>query len=160
MYRKSFTNIPSEEQIVAEKVRKSEWKLAICGLVFSASVITAKLICNNVQNLHDLVYERNLVTYEHVTESGQIMMRHVWEESIRHSGLWLPLVCGFIATYITWVMVYLDSDVPGVQPPSPLSPTTIKMQSGHTFHLNYVFAVLIGIFVTSYMYMKGINLGY
>ncbi|KAJ8950587.1 hypothetical protein NQ314_007811 [Rhamnusium bicolor] len=31
-------------------------------------------------------------------------------------------------------------------------------QSGHTFHLNYVFAVLVGIFVFIYMYFKGVSI--
>lgn len=35
-----------------------------------------------------------------------------------------------------------------------------RIQSGHTFHLNYMFALLVGVLVFGYMYFRGIAIQY
>ncbi|KAK9752792.1 hemopoietic lineage transmembrane helix [Popillia japonica] len=136
----------------------SESKLALYGLIVSLLIITAKLYYFNRKLLHDFFYERELISFEEITREGQVAFRNVWIDSLKYSKYWLPVLCGLISTYFTWLVVYLDSDVPGVQPPSPLSPSKYKLQSGHSFHLNYVFALLVGILVSIYMFWKEISL--
>lgn len=70
--------------------------------------------------------ERQLFTFEVVNEDGNVMYHHVWKNVVKFSNIWLPTLCGILTTYFTWLMVYLDSDVPGVQPPSPFSPNKYK----------------------------------
>ncbi|GAB6033302.1 hypothetical protein CHUAL_013073 [Chamberlinius hualienensis] len=48
----------------------------------------------------------------------------------------------------TWMIIFMDSAVPGVQPPTPLSPRSIRESSGHTFHSNYLVAIFNGVFLT------------
>lgn len=67
-----------------------------------------------------------LITYETFTQDGELMFRHGWKTAVNYSGVWLPLLCGTLTTVFTWLMMYLDSDVPGVRPPSPLSPSKYK----------------------------------
>lgn len=76
--------------------------------------------------IRDKVLVDKLVTYETFTQEGDLMFRHGWKTVVRYSRFWLPALCGFLTTAFTWVMVYLDSDMPGVQPPSPLSPSKYK----------------------------------
>lgn len=76
--------------------------------------------------IHGLIYERQLISLEEVSKEGEVVFRNVWTDTVRYSKYWLPVLCGLLSTYFTWIMVYLDSNVPGVQPPSPLSPSKYK----------------------------------
>jgi len=69
------------------------------------------------ETVTNLVFERKLIRYEVVAESGQVMFMNTWDTAVKHSSIWLPLLCGFLATYFTWMCVYLDSKEPGVNPP-------------------------------------------
>ncbi|EFA08599.2 ADP-ribosylation factor-like protein 6-interacting protein 6 [Tribolium castaneum] len=142
----------------AEKPVLSEWKLSLVGLVLSLGVILAKIYFAHHDEVKKFFVERRLFTFETVNEDGNVMYHHVWRNVVKFSGVWLPAVCGVLTTYFTWLMVYLDSDVPGVQPPSPLSPNKYKARSGHSLHLNYVFALIMGISVAFYMYWRNINI--
>lgn len=51
--------------------------------------------------------------------TGLPMMTFHWEEGIKGSYLLWPIFCGISVSIFTWIMVYLDSDIPGVHPPSP-----------------------------------------
>ncbi|XP_074659202.1 ADP-ribosylation factor-like protein 6-interacting protein 6 [Tubulanus polymorphus] len=42
------------------------------------------------------------------------------------------------------MMVYFDSLEPGVCPPTPVSPTNVKRDSGHTIHISYGMCILNG----------------
>ncbi|CAH0564010.1 unnamed protein product [Brassicogethes aeneus] len=149
-------NLKSEKE--SDKPIISEWKLGLCGLISSIVIILAKIYFQNQAYLHQVFIEKRLITYEIITEDGQLMFKNTFESAWKYSNIWLPILCGFLTTYFTWSMVYLDSNVPGIQPPSPLSPSKYRVQSGHSFHLNYVFAIAVGFLVTSYMYWNGVSL--
>nr|CAI5819359.1 unnamed protein product [Callosobruchus analis] len=138
----------------------NERKLALLGLLLCAVVISGKIITNYRETIFKALLEQKLVSYEILSEDGSKMLVHSWNTVFKYSNIWLPLLFGFLSSYFTWMMVYLDSAVPGVQPPSPLSPKRYKDQSGHTFHLNYVFAIVAGILVSAYMYMQGVSIAY
>lgn len=53
------------------------------------------------------------------TTTGLPMMTFHWEEGIKGSYLLWPIFCGISVSIFTWIMVYLDSDIPGIKPPSP-----------------------------------------
>ncbi|XP_019869662.1 ADP-ribosylation factor-like protein 6-interacting protein 6 [Aethina tumida] len=141
-----------------EKPLVSEWKLGLCGLVVSLVIILAKLYVSNQDAIRSVLIERKYVTYEEITEDGRLMFKYTLETAVKYSSFWLPIVCGVLTTYFTWIMVYLDSNVPGEQPPSPFSPTKYKIQSGHSIHFNYLFAIIVGVLVSCYMYWRGISL--
>lgn len=50
--------------------------------------------------------------------------RHAVEWASEHqvSGILQPLLYGIAVAILGYTLVYLDSNVPGVQPPSPFSP--------------------------------------
>lgn len=86
----------------------------------------SNFLCFEGETIQKAVLEPHLVTIDLLTENGQEMFTHSWKTAVRYSKFWLPLLCGFLTTYFTWIMVYLDSNVPGIQPPSPLSPQKYK----------------------------------
>jgi hypothetical protein len=66
---------------------------------------------------------RELIQTEWINESGKKMMSYRWESGVLGEKLLVPLLCGISITIFTWLIVYLDSDVPGVNPPTPFSPS-------------------------------------
>ncbi|KAF5295153.1 hypothetical protein FQR65_LT10541 [Abscondita terminalis] len=136
----------------------SEWRLSVFGLIFSLIVIAAKVLYANRENIQYVVFAKEWKSYETVLTDGEVVVRHTWITVLRYSWLWFPILCGGVATWFTGLMVYIDSSVPGIQPPSPLSPSKYKIKSGHSFHLNYIFAVVVGLLVATYMFTQGSRL--
>uniref|UniRef100_A0A1B6LHM7 Uncharacterized protein n=1 Tax=Graphocephala atropunctata TaxID=36148 RepID=A0A1B6LHM7_9HEMI len=64
-----------------------------------------------------------------------------------------PVFTGALFSFLTWHIMYLDSAVPGINPPTPLSPSKYREVSGADFHINYVFALLVGPLATALLYM-------
>ncbi|KAK4874737.1 hypothetical protein RN001_014097 [Aquatica leii] len=136
----------------------SEWRLGLFGLIFSLIVISLKVLYANRENVQYVVFEKEWNTYKTVVTDGEVVLRHSWTTVLKCSWFWFPILCGAVATWFTGLMVYIDSSVPGVQPPSPFSPSKYKIRSGHSFHLNYVFAVVVGLLVSGYMFIRGFRL--
>ncbi|XP_022906557.2 ADP-ribosylation factor-like protein 6-interacting protein 6 [Onthophagus taurus] len=149
-------NMHATSEFPQKRFFLSERKLAVFGLIVSVIIVGAKVCHLHRDHLKEFFYTTELKT-ENVTENGEAMIRYFWRESIKYSSIWLPILCGLLTTYFTGIIVFLDSDVPGVQPPSPFSPSKYRKASGHTFHSNYAFALLIGITVTCYMYWRQFN---
>lgn len=88
--------------------------------------------------LYDFIYEDKLLSYETITENGDLMYRYVRSTVLRSHHVLFPLMCGLLMTGFTWLMMYLDSSVPGIQPPTPFSPTRYKSVNNyiisHTYH--------------------------
>lgn len=62
--------------------------------------------------------------------------------------------CGLIGALVTafsWMIIYLDSDIPGVNPPTPLSPsknrTGYQMHVKHQYSLSYLMTIINGFAV-------------
>jgi len=58
--------------------------------------------------------------------------------------LWRPALWGLLVLAFSWIIMHYDSKIPGVYPPSPLTPKKYREASGHTFHLGYAVALLNG----------------
>ncbi|KAF5290514.1 hypothetical protein FQA39_LY03618 [Lamprigera yunnana] len=117
----------------------SEWRLGLIGLIFSLFVITSKVLYANRDNLERLIFEKEWKTYQTIVTDGEVVVGHAWVTALRYSWFWFPIVCGSLATWFTGLMVYIDSSVPGVQPPSPLSPSKYKL-SLHSTSRAYLIA--------------------
>jgi hypothetical protein len=50
---------------------------------------------------------------------------NVVRDILEHRVSWLlcPVLAGLGMTFLTWYMIYTDSCIPGVKPPTPFSPT-------------------------------------
>ncbi|CAG9773884.1 unnamed protein product [Ceutorhynchus assimilis] len=159
-YKNGLNSTPKSRLVDKKGPFLNERNLALLGLVFSLTVISSKIFYENSETLQKLFFERKLITHQVITKNGQIMFTNTWETAVRYSSMWLPLFCGVFATFFTWMCVKFDSYEPGINPPSPLSPKKYREESGHTFHINYLFSVLVGLLSTSYMYYKGISIQY
>lgn len=74
-----------------------------------------------------------------------------WLKKINFINVIVCGLIGFIVTVFSWMIVYLDSDVPGINPPTPLSPR--KNRTGYQIHvkqqysLNYLMTIVNGFAV-------------
>ncbi|XP_053679203.1 uncharacterized protein LOC128730196 [Anopheles nili] len=64
--------------------------------------------------------------------------------------LMYALVFGLLLSSFTWYIIYLDSNIPGVNPPTPFSASKKRYRGGPStrerrFHLPYVTALLSGV---------------
>ncbi|XP_001360748.2 uncharacterized protein LOC6590451 isoform X1 [Drosophila persimilis] len=78
-----------------------------------------------------------------------------WSERHQLVSKLSPLLCGLIVATFAYGMVYLDSAVPGVTPPSPFSPRSkqrFRQQKSASLHLGYLCALFSGLLVTIFMY--------
>ncbi|GLV32975.1 uncharacterized protein CBL_08963 [Carabus blaptoides fortunei] len=158
-YRSDFVQqLDENTDINVQDVKIGEWQLAVYGLCVSLSVLCAKTVYAYRDVLYDFLYEDKLLSYETITENGELMYRYVRSTVLRSHHILFPVLCGLLMTSFTWLMMYLDSSVPGVQPPTPFSPARYKVRSGHSFHLGYVIAVVNGVMVFTLMLVNGIYL--
>nr|XP_016927835.1 uncharacterized protein LOC108008486 isoform X1 [Drosophila suzukii] len=79
----------------------------------------------------------------------------VWATSHQLGSRLSPLLCGLIVAAFAYGIVYLDSAVPGVNPPSPFTPRSKKRfrdEKTASLHLGYLCALFCGFLVTVFMY--------
>ncbi|XP_017040773.1 ADP-ribosylation factor-like protein 6-interacting protein 6 isoform X2 [Drosophila ficusphila] len=78
-----------------------------------------------------------------------------WATSHQLGSRLSPLLCGLLVAGFAYGIVYLDSAVPGVNPPSPFSPRSKKRfreEKAASLHLGYLCALFCGFLVTVFMY--------
>lgn len=73
-----------------------------------------------------MFYEDKLISYKTIEENGQVFLHYARTTVMKSSPILLPVLCGIGMTVFTWIMIYLDSSVPGVKPPTPFSPEKYK----------------------------------
>lgn len=70
------------------------------------------------------------------------LLSAVWQLALDLKWILIPFLTGLVITYVTWVIIYYDSKVPGVQPPSPFNASNT---SGRRWHSCYIAAVANGV---------------
>lgn len=85
---------------------------------------------------------------------AQLSFAFDWSEQNQLSAKLTPVLCGLIVSVFCYAIVYLDSAVPGVSPPTPFSPRSKQRsrRGSSGLQLNYLCALGAGIMVTFLMY--------
>ncbi|XP_076657029.1 uncharacterized protein LOC143361487 isoform X1 [Halictus rubicundus] len=61
-------------------------------------------------------------------------------------------ICGLIMTGFSWYIIYKDSSIPGIDPPSPFSPSKQRFtRETSNVQLNYLVGVLNGLLIFVYL---------
>ncbi|XP_011170643.3 ADP-ribosylation factor-like protein 6-interacting protein 6 isoform X2 [Solenopsis invicta] len=124
------------------KIRVNEWTFSLMLFAFSLAIVLAKLYVNyadsgkflNASNQYAEVATDVLATF---------YGKYGWLLKATMSGL---VITGF-----TWFILYKDSSEPGVNPPSPFSPSKQRIRGSSRIQINYLVGVLNGILCFVYM---------
>ncbi|XP_039314788.1 ADP-ribosylation factor-like protein 6-interacting protein 6 isoform X4 [Solenopsis invicta] len=69
----------------------------------------------------------------------------------KYGWLLKATMSGLVITGFTWFILYKDSSEPGVNPPSPFSPSKQRIRGSSRIQINYLVGVLNGILCFVYM---------
>ncbi|XP_055600791.1 uncharacterized protein LOC129749749 [Uranotaenia lowii] len=113
---------------------------------FAASLATAEQWQQAIVQRTVLSFQDSLPRYQ---EAFQSRMNDTLAQFQDPSVLLLATLFGAGVTWFTYFVVYLDSSIPGVNPPTPFSASKKKNFSDkeRRFHLGYVTALLSGLTV-------------
>ncbi|KAL0131669.1 hypothetical protein PUN28_002897 [Cardiocondyla obscurior] len=69
----------------------------------------------------------------------------------KYGWLLKATISGLVITGFSWLILYKDSSIPGVNPPSPFSPSKQRIRGNPRLQLNYLIGMLNGILFFFYM---------
>jgi hypothetical protein len=153
----SFSN---EEQKEARR-SSTELKVALIALCVSCIIVCSKVVLMN-RSLFKKFYTYSRTywatssfgTYQLISDDSRTKITEllltstdVVRETLEHPVTWLlcPVLAGLGMTVLTWYVIYTDSCIPGVKPPTPFSPTKNRRLRSPRVHFAYIVAVLNGI---------------
>ncbi|KDR12138.1 uncharacterized protein LOC110836499 [Zootermopsis nevadensis] len=152
----------SNEDHKAARRYCTELKLALFLFYVSFIIVCSKLVLVNrefFQNsyVHCKTYwaTSSFGTYRLLSDDNKIKISEllltsnsVVRDYVDHlKWLLLPLLAGIGVTILTWNIIYIDSYIPGINPPTPFSPTKNRKQHSSRFPLVYIIAIVNGFLV-------------
>ncbi|KAH8253999.1 hypothetical protein KR032_007917 [Drosophila birchii] len=155
------TSYPRLQQYAAVAEPTAKARVGVVALAFDPRIKTAALLFG----LLIIGYKSVILAMPYISaDSIQVWSHQVqgqWNETLawadKHqlSAKLSPLLCGLLVSALAYGIVYLDSAVPGVNPPSPFSPRSKKRfrdEKSASLHLGYLCALSCGVFVAFFMY--------
>ncbi|XP_003425408.2 uncharacterized protein LOC100680185 [Nasonia vitripennis] len=136
------------------RLQFDEWTFTLLLFLFSSSIVLGKLFLNHdyfsfldisTNRFSVPVFNKSHPYYKDIADKALI------EPLNRYSWLIKAVLSGLATTGITWFIIYEDSNVPGVNPPSPFSPSKKRIAESPPLQINYLVGVLNGFLVFLYM---------
>lgn len=135
-------------------LRLNEWTFTLLLFLVSSAVILGKLLFSrgyfgfldvaggSSSNRSSQIYHKD------VAENNRLI-----EDFNAYSWLIKAVLSGLATTAITWYIIYEDSNVPGVSPPSPFSPAKNKslLAESSSIQMNYIIGIVNGVLLFLYM---------
>ncbi|XP_011308890.1 uncharacterized protein [Fopius arisanus] len=150
------------------KININEWTFSLFLLGLSLTIVAVKLVVmygfllptktyvlvkNPSQYLLGLVpgFDRGEDLGNHMRENKDGFFESLGELIGKFGWLVKAAVSGISLMGFTWFIVYKDSRIPGVNPPSPFSPGKRKFQDDPRIQMNYLIGVINGLLIFIYM---------
>ncbi|XP_023724750.1 uncharacterized protein LOC111873904 [Cryptotermes secundus] len=152
----------SNEEQKAVRDYPTELKFSLVAFCVSLIIVCSKLIIINRALLQKfIVYGKTywatssfgaykLLSDDTKSKVSEVLLtsNNVVGDILAHfSWLLFPVLAGLGMTVLTWCMIYVDSYIPGIKPPTPFSPAKNRKQCSPRFHLGYIVAVINGLLV-------------
>ncbi|XP_011867591.1 PREDICTED: uncharacterized protein LOC105561852 [Vollenhovia emeryi] len=151
----------------------NEWTFSLALFAFSLAVVLGKLYVNYgtplprqvgarfSSSMATRVYEAIpsisvLPKFEQLSVGSERLLNadNQYAEAAIHGlmafyekYIWLlkAMTSGLVLTGFTWFILYMDSSIPGVNPPAPFSPSKQRLREGSRIQMNYLVGALNGI---------------
>ncbi|KAL2714547.1 ADP-ribosylation factor-like protein 6-interacting protein 6 [Vespula squamosa] len=145
-----------------------EWIIIFLVFLFLLLIVIEKIYFNygmsvaNIQNIFskqsDLLH---IDILSHLSDLPNLLNIADMSESVAKIMLstkywWLirAIISGMITTSLSWLIIYMDSRIPGIDPPFPLNllrKGEYRIQIISQINLNYLIGALIGLLVSIFM---------
>ncbi|XP_078035394.1 uncharacterized protein LOC144469243 isoform X2 [Augochlora pura] len=144
-----------------DKLQINEWTFILFLFFMSLTIVLGKLYINygNILQpesnsksiiMSTIVFSNitNIFNVPHMPDVSQFSTKHL---TAMYGWLIKAAISGLIMMGFTWFIIYKDSSIPGINPPSPFSPSKQKFSKESGIQLNYLFGLLNGILIFVYM---------
>ncbi|XP_018357779.1 PREDICTED: uncharacterized protein LOC108757742 isoform X2 [Trachymyrmex cornetzi] len=138
------------------RIRVNEWTFSLMLFTFSLAIIVAKLYLNYCGKLLSWqAGDRYSLPSVAFTQMYVTIRRAIADILIafysRFGWLLKATMSGLVITGFTWFILYKDSSIPGINPPSPFSPSKQRIHGSSRIQINYLVGALNGILFFIYM---------
>lgn len=125
-------------------------------------IVSTTSIFSNISNIFGLLYvpdvsefnikQLTIISEKFVNNSQYDDVVNVMTLFFKSYG-WLirAAICGLIMMGFTWFIIYKDSSIPGINPPTPFSPSKQRFAKTSGIQMNYLIGILNGILIFVYM---------
>ncbi|XP_014216010.1 uncharacterized protein LOC106644842 [Copidosoma floridanum] len=128
----------------------NEWTFTFLLFLLSSSIFFGKLFLSH-DFLHSLDIDTDKIN-KSIPMYKDIADKTIIEPLHKYSWLIKAVISGFATTGLSWVILYQDSHVPGVNPPSPFSPSKKRnSKESPILEFNYLVGASIGFLMFLYM---------
>ncbi|XP_034941945.1 ADP-ribosylation factor-like protein 6-interacting protein 6 isoform X2 [Chelonus insularis] len=118
------------------KFEMNEWTFSVCLFLISSAIVLGKIY---------LLYDVFLLPNDVISHTRDVFQKNKW--------FFKALCSGLGVTAFTWFIIYKDSYIPGINPPSPFSPSKKKIRhcDESKVPLNYLMGIVNGVLIFIYM---------
>ncbi|XP_033328051.1 uncharacterized protein LOC117221311 isoform X1 [Megalopta genalis] len=145
-----------------DKLEINEWTFSLFLFVMSLTIVLGKLYMNygNILQpesnskpiiLSTTVFPNisNIFNVSRMPDVSKFNTKHL---TATYGWLIKAAISGLIMMGFTWFIIYHDSSIPGINPPSPFSPSKQRFSKESSgVQMNYLFGLLNGILIFIYM---------
>ncbi|XP_033224311.1 uncharacterized protein LOC117177632 [Belonocnema kinseyi] len=152
---KKVTKVPN----VWRQVEFNEWTFSLILFVFSLIIVVGKLAVNYGYMNHWPLVTRNIIPDALSSyQWSELHAKKLEDLTNSFSGLfeiygWLmrASLSGLATMGFTWFIVYKDSNIPGINPPSPFRSSKDRFKKETGIPTNYLVGALNGLLIFFYM---------
>ncbi|XP_063972811.1 uncharacterized protein LOC135160317 [Diachasmimorpha longicaudata] len=175
LYKNGKTLVEKNEKIeknfshFLHKITINEWTFSLFLFVMSLTIVAVKLaVMYGIllpTKTYDLVktpsqsllggfipeFDKDNYLFNATREYKETLIDTVTQFIGKFGWFLKAAVSGLSLMGFTWFIVYKDSRIPGVNPPSPFSPGKRKFHDESRLQMNYVIGIINGILIFIYM---------
>ncbi|XP_034941944.1 ADP-ribosylation factor-like protein 6-interacting protein 6 isoform X1 [Chelonus insularis] len=140
------------------KFEMNEWTFSVCLFLISSAIVLGKIYLLYgqpliIKNNYIISKELYFSNFQDVFLLPNDVISHTRDVFQKNKWFFKALCSGLGVTAFTWFIIYKDSYIPGINPPSPFSPSKKKIRhcDESKVPLNYLMGIVNGVLIFIYM---------